>query len=156
MAGREAGAMTDLQPGVLMARGVCRFLIDRGFAPVTEVVPARGLRADVLALGPAGEIWIVECKSSLADFRSDRKWQGYLDWCDRYFFAVDATFPTEILPEDEGLIVADGYGAEILRDAPDRPLAAARRKALTARFARTAAIRLRAALDPGLAAVGDL
>ncbi len=142
-------------PGVLLARGVCRALIDRGFAPVTEFVPTRGLRTDVCALGPKGEVWIVECKSGLADFRSDRKWQGYLDWCDRYFFAVDAGFPFDILPEEEGLMVADPYGAEIVREAPDRPLAAARRKALTARFGRVAAMRLRSALDPGVAAIGD-
>ncbi len=142
-------------PGVLLARGVCRFLIDAGFAPMTEFAPTRGLRADVCALGPRGEIWIVECKSGLPDFRADRKWRGYLDWCDGYFFAVDADFPPEALPDDEGLILADAFGAEILREARPRALAAARRKALTGRFARAAALRLRGALDPGAAALCD-
>ncbi|MGG7567642.1 MmcB family DNA repair protein [Rhodovulum sp. DZ06] len=150
-------AAARMQPGALLARGVCRFLVDGGFAPATEVSPARGLRCDVLALGPKGEIWAVECKSGLPDFRADRKWEGYLEWCDRLFFAVDADFPVEVLPEDQGLILADGFGAEIIRMPEARPLAAARRKALTARFARAAALRLRAALDPGTGAfsLGD-
>lgn len=143
-------------PGVLLARGVCRFLIDLGFAPITEFAPAPGLRADVFATGPKGEIWIVECKSGVPDFRSDRKWPGYLDWCDRFWFAVDEAFPADILPPDQGLVRADAWGAAILREAPAAPLAPARRKALTLRAARCAATRLRAALDPGAPALADL
>ncbi|MGM0583472.1 MAG: MmcB family DNA repair protein [Pseudomonadota bacterium] len=146
----------DPAPGALLARGVCRHLIDLGFAPVTEFAPARGLRADVFATGPRGEVWIVECKSGLADYRADRKWQGYLDWCDRFYFAVAEDFPTEVLPAEHGLIRADGWGAEILREAPESPLAAARRKALTLRAARAAALRLRGALDPGAAALSEV
>jgi hypothetical protein len=142
----------DPAPGALLTRGVCRFLIDEGFAPAAEFAPARGLRCDVLALGPKGEIWVVECKSSLADFRSDAKWQGYLGWCDRFFFAVDEDFPDPILPEDHGLIRADAWGAGILRMPEARLLAPARRKALTLRFARGAAMRLRGAVDPGVRA----
>ncbi|MFO7855784.1 MAG: MmcB family DNA repair protein [Paracoccaceae bacterium] len=143
-------------PGVVLARGVCRHLLDLGFAPVTEFVPARGLRADVFAVGPTGEIWIVECKSGLADFRSDRKWPGYLAWCDRFLFAVDADFPQEVLPPETGLLLADGWGAEILRPAPEAKLAPARRKALVLRAARAAATRLRLAVDPGAPALSDL
>jgi len=110
----------------------------------------------VFAVGPRGEIWIVECKSGLADFRSDRKWPGYLDWCDRFLFAVDADFPLEVLPPDAGLLLADGWGAEILRSAPEAKLAPARRKALTLRAARAAATRLRFELDPGAPALSDL
>ncbi|MGR3758501.1 MAG: MmcB family DNA repair protein, partial [Tranquillimonas sp.] len=106
---------TDPRPGQLLARGVCRHLLARDFATVEEFRPAPGLRVDVMALGPRGELWIVECKSSRADFTSDRKWQGYLEWCDRYFWAVDEAFPVELLPEDTGLILADCYDAEILR-----------------------------------------
>ena len=119
------------------------------FAPLLEVSPAPGLRVDVMALGPRGEVWIVECKSCREDFVSDRKWTGYLDWCDRFFWAVDDDFPTEILPDDAGLILADAYGAEIERMPAATPLAGARRQALTQRFARTAAARLRQSLDPG-------
>lgn len=147
----------DPQPGVLLARGVCRLLIDLGFAPVAEFVPARGLRTDVFALGPKGEIWIVECKSGLPDFRSDRKWQGYLEFCDRFFFAVDDAFPEGALPGNQGLIRADAYGAEILRQpAEPRSLPPARRKSLTLRAARVASVRLRQALDPGLPALSEL
>jgi hypothetical protein len=92
----------------------------------------------------------VECKSGRADFMTDRKWQGYLDWCDRFFWAVDAGFPTDLLPQGTGLILADGYGAEILRMGPEMPLAAARRKAMVQKFARQAALRLQALRDPGL------
>lgn len=137
------------RPGQILARGVCRHLVGHDFVSVEELVPAPGLRVDVMALGPRGEIWVIECKSSRADFVSDRKWQGYLDWCDRFFWAVDADFPVDLLPEDTGLIVADGFDAEIVRMGPDRPLAAARRKVVTRKFARHAAMRWHAARDPG-------
>lgn len=101
-------------PGLLLARGVGRCLRARGFAPLAEFVPAPGRRVDVIALGPLFEIWIVECKSGRGDFTSDRKWGGYLEWCDRFFWAVDADFPDEILPEQAGLIRADAYDAEIV------------------------------------------
>jgi hypothetical protein len=136
-------------PGQLLARGVARHLASHGLAVIEEFVPARGLRVDVMALGPKGEIWVVECKSSRVDFTSDRKWQGYLDWCDRYFWAVDQDFPTDLLPEGTGLIVADGYDAEILRMAPESKLAGARRKALIQKFAVHAARRLHGLRDPG-------
>jgi hypothetical protein len=138
------------RPGVILAQGVCRYLIDLGFAPVAEFSPARGLRTDVTALGPKGEIWVVECKSSRADFQSDAKWGGYLEWADAFFFATPADFPVDILPLGEGLLVADGHGAEEVRAPQARPLAAARRKALTQRLTRAAALRLRALIDPGL------
>ena len=137
-----------LQPGQLLARGVSRHLSDHGFVTVEELVPARGLRVDVMALGPKGEIWIVECKSCRADFQSDAKWRGYLEWCDRYFWAVDTEFPTDLLPDDTGLIIADSYGAEILRMGPEDKLAAARRKSVVQKFAATAARRLQSLRDP--------
>jgi len=137
------------QPGQLLARGVCRHLAGHDFVAVTEFAPERGKRVDVIALGPKGEIWVVECKSGRADFTSDGKWQGYLDWCDRYFWAVDAGFPAELLPGDTGLIIADGYDAEISRTGPETRLAPARRAALTRRIARDAARRLQRLTDPG-------
>lgn len=137
-----------LMPGQLLARGVCRHLAGHGFAVIEEFVPERGKRVDVMALGPKGEIWVVECKSSRADFMGDGKWQGYLEWCDRYFWAVDQDFPTDLLPDDTGLIIADGYDAEILRMAPEAKLAGARRTAVTRKFALHAARRLHALRDP--------
>jgi hypothetical protein len=136
-------------PGQRLARGVARALRALDFASVEEFPLASGLRVDLMALGPRGEVWVVECKSSLTDYRSDRKWQGYLDYCDRFFWAVDAGFPTEVLPEGTGLILADAYDAEILRMGPEVPLAGARRKALTQALARAAALRLQALRDPG-------
>lgn len=137
-----------LQPGQLLQRGVSRHLASYGFACVEELVPKRGLRVDVMALGPKGEIWVVECKSSRADFTSDNKWQGYQEWADRFFFAVNEHFPTELLPEDQGLIIADGYTGEILRMPPEAKLAPARRKVMVQKFAVTAARRLQAMRDP--------
>jgi hypothetical protein len=137
-----------LMPGQRLARGVCRHLAGLGFATVEELVPSPGLRVDVMALGPKGEFWVIECKSGRADFQSDRKWQGYLDYCDRFFWAVDAEFPTDLLPGDSGLMLADDYDAEIVRMGPDTPLAGARRKAMLLRFARHAAGRLMCARDP--------
>jgi hypothetical protein len=139
----------DLKPGQVLARGVCRHLLTHDFVSALELVPAPGLRVDVMGLGPKGEIWIIECKSSRVDFTSDRKWQGYLDFCDRFFWAVDEAFPTELLPEQTGLMIADGYDAEILRMGPEARLAGARRKALTHKFARHSALRWHAARDPG-------
>ena len=137
-----------LMPGQLLARGVCRHLASHAYATVEEFTPDRGKRVDVMALGPKGELWIVECKSSRADFMSDGKWEGYLDWCDRYFWAVDQAFPTDLLPEGTGLIIADAYDAEILRMAPESKVAPARRKLLTQKFAVHAARRLHALRDP--------
>lgn len=139
----------QLLPGQLLARGVSRALRGHDFVSVEELVPASGLRVDVMALGPKGEIWIIECKSSRADFQSDQKWQGYLEWCDRFFWAVDSDFPTELLPDDTGLIIADAYDAEIIRMGPEAKLPAARRKVMVQKFARHAALRAQVARDPG-------
>jgi hypothetical protein len=131
-----------------VARGVCRLFDRLGHVGLTEFVLRSGRRADVVALGPAGELTIVEVKSSLADFRSDAKWRDYLEFCERYYFAVPRGFPLEVLPENQGLIVADGYDAAILRESERRPMAPARRKAVTLRFGLIAARRLRLLLDP--------
>lgn len=117
---------------------------------VPEVTLPGRLRVDLMALGPKGEIWVIECKSSRADFMTDNKWQGYLEWADRFFWAVDAEFPTELLPDQSGLIIADGYGAEVLRMPDATPLAAARRKSVTLRFARVAAARHQGMRDTGV------
>ncbi len=139
-------------PGQRLARGVARALRQFDFVAVEELVPAPGLRVDLMALGPKGEIWVIECKSSRADFLADQKWQGYLQWCDRFFWAVDQDFPTGLLPEGSGLIIADAYDAEILRMAPETPLPGARRKVMVQKFARHAASRLHALRDPGVSA----
>lgn len=138
----------SLMPGQLLARGVSRHLRQHDFVSVEELVPTSGLRVDVMALGPKGEIWVIECKSSRADFQSDSKWAGYLEWCDRFFWAVDQDFPTDLLPEETGLIIADGYDAEIIRVGPESKLPPARRKVMTQKFARHAAVRAQAARDP--------
>jgi len=141
--------LAPLKPGQLLARGVCRHLLSHDFVSVEELVPTSGLRVDVMALGPKSEIWIIECKSSRVDFTSDCKWEGYLEWCDRYFWAVDEDFPTELLPAETGLIIADSYDAELVRMPEESKLAAARRKVMVQKFARHAAMRWHAARDPG-------
>ena len=149
----DSAVVSSLMPGQLLARGVARHLNSLGLVTVEEFVPTRGLRVDVMALGPKGELWVVECKSSRADFTSDNKWQGYLEWCDRYFFAVDEDFPTELLPPETGLILADAYNAEIIRIPDEDRLAASRRKVMHMKFARHAASRLQGYRDPGVAAM---
>ncbi|MEQ1718686.1 MAG: MmcB family DNA repair protein [Hyphomicrobium sp.] len=129
-------------------RGVQRVLKAHGYESLAEVVLANGRRADAMGLAANGEIWIVEIKSSIADFRSDEKWPQYRDYCDRLFFAVAPDFPNEILPPDTGLILADRYGGEVVRPAPEAKLTAARRKAVTLAFARVAAARLMHANEP--------
>ena len=133
---------TNMPRAAEIARGVLRLLHDYGFAGVTEMTLANGRRADIAAIGPGGEISIVEIKSSVADFRSDQKWPEYRPFCDRFYFAVAAHFPQDLIPEETGLIIADAYGGAVIREPDVEKLAAARRKAVTLRFARLAAARL--------------
>ena len=124
-----------------VTRGAARLMIALGYAPLLEVGLPNGRRADVMALGPKGQIAICEVKSGLDDFRTDRKWPEYLPYCDGFYFAVSPDFPREFLPDEPGLIVADGFGGAILRPSPETVLAPARRKALTVAFGRLAAFR---------------
>lgn len=144
------------QPGAaLLARGVCRALDQLGYASLTEFPLANGQRADILALGKNGDPVIVEIKSSVDDFRTHRNWAGYRDFADRLYFAVPSDFSALLIPEECGLIVADPFGAALLRHGAAIPLAGARRRALTLRFARTAASRLRRQLDPQAGLFGE-
>ena len=131
-----------------VCRGVCRLLRALNLANVKELMLPNGRRADVVGLSPAGDLSIVEVKSSLEDFRVDTKWPEYRDFCDAFYFAVAPDFPRDILPADTGLILADRFGAEIVRPAPEHRLPAARRKVMTMRFARAAAFSLQAQADP--------
>lgn len=147
----EAERLVDLrqsETALLVARGARRLLASFGFATATEVPLPGGRRADLMALGPDGELLVVEIKSSIADFRADAKWPDYRASCDRLFFAIPDSVPADIMPEDAGLIVADGFGAAVLREAPIHRLAPATRRTLTLRFARLAASRLHALVDP--------
>ncbi|HSI41868.1 MAG TPA: MmcB family DNA repair protein [Xanthobacteraceae bacterium] len=129
-------------------RGTLRHLLARGLVGLTELPLASGRRADIAALGPRGEVWIVEIKSSVIDFRTDRKWPDYRLYCDRLFFAVPLDFPLELLPQDAGALVADAFGAAPAWEAPLHPLAGSRRRAMTLRLARAAAGRLMGVSDP--------
>lgn len=140
--GRQSEAARDI------ARGSCRRLAQHAIVCLPELPLANGLRADLVGVADSGDILIVEIKSSIADFRADNKWAGYRDFCDRLYFAVAPEFPREILPADTGIIVADRFGGEIVREAPEHRLAGARRKAVTLRFGRAAAARLRGICDP--------
>jgi len=140
--GRQSSTAAALQ------RGVCRALRALGDSVVTELPLANGRRADIVALSGSGDITIVEIKSCLLDYQSDAKWQDYLPFCDRLYFAVSSDFPREIIPSSAGLIVADRYGAELLREPAEERLPAGRRKALMLSFARAAALRLQIHLDP--------
>jgi hypothetical protein len=136
------------ETALLVARGTARLLHSLGFASVAELPLPSGRRADLAALGAAGEIWIVEIKSSVADFRADQKWMDYRLHCDRLFFATSLDVPRAIFPADAGLIVADAFGASILSEAPEHRLGAARRRNVMLRFAHAAALRLQALADP--------
>ena len=129
-------------------RGVCRMLRHAGHATICELTLATGRRPDIVSIGEKGEVWIVEIKSSLADFQADHKWHEYWDFCDRLFFARPMELDENIFPTEAGLIVADAFGAEITRFPDQRKLSPARRKAVTLRIARTAAMRLQAQIDP--------
>lgn len=137
-----------LRRASIICRGARRLLRAKDYASLTEVSLGNGRRADILAIGPRGDVIIVEIKSSIADFRADHKWPEYRDYCDRFYFAVGADFPQLVLPSSAGLILADGYGGEIMREPEAHPLAGPRRKSLTLSFARGAARRLHDGHDP--------
>lgn len=130
------------------ARGVARLLRSLGFCCVSEVPLPSGRRADLVAMNGRGDVWIIEIKSSLDDLRTDQKWPDYRLHCDRLFFAFPSHMPEEIFPAETGLIVADAYGAELRREAPEHRLVAATRKLMTLRFGLMAAQRLSRLADP--------
>lgn len=127
---------------MLVRRGVQILLNDMRHAILPELSLASGRRADLISLTDKGEIWIVEIKTSIEDFRVDRKWPDYRAHCDRLFFATHADVPLEIFPPDCGLLLSDGYGAHMIREAPEHRLPPATRKAVTLSFSRAAAQRL--------------
>ena len=136
------------QAALAIARGTARLLHSHGRCVVSELPLPSGRRADLVALDPSGEIWIIEIKSSIADFRADQKWHDYRAHCDRFFFATTIDVPCEIFPPDTGLIVADAFGAEFKCEGPEHRLSAATRKSMMLLFARAAAIRLQSLADP--------
>jgi hypothetical protein len=131
-----------------IVRGVARHFGDLGAAVLAEVPLANGRRADLVVLDRKGGLAIVEVKSGSADLAADHKWPDYRDFCDRFYFAVDIAFPRARLPAGTGVVVADDHAAEIVAEAPTHPLSAARRKAVTLRFAHLAARRLTGVDDP--------
>ncbi len=141
--GRQSAVAAEIQ------RGVCRGLRALGHSVVTELSLSNGRRADVVGFSPGGDVWIVEIKSCLLDFQSDGKWTEYRPHCDRLYFAVSPDFPCHVIPDDAGLMLADRYGAHLVREPVEERLAAARRKAMLLCFARAAALRLQLHLDPG-------
>jgi hypothetical protein len=143
MAAVEAVVFTFSRPETTGAvtRGAARLLAAMGYAPLLEVSLPNGRRADIMALGPKGQIAIIEVKSSLEDYRADRKWGEYLAFCDIFAFAVPPEFPMGVLPSEPGLIVADAFDGAMIRESPLSPLSGPRRKAITLAFARLAAIR---------------
>jgi hypothetical protein len=136
------------QAARVLARGLMRHLYQCGMTAIPEVILPNGRRADLVALGRKGEIWIIEIKSSIEDFRTDTKWREYRAFCDRFFFASHLDVPQDIFPEEAGFFLCDAFGADIIRDTGPRALAPATRKALTIYLARVASLRLMAARDP--------
>ena len=130
---------------IAVRQGSTRCLIHAGYAAIWEFSLANNRRADICALSQKGELVIVEVKSGIHDYKSDNKWRDYAPFCDLFYFAVAPDFPLDMIPSEggdaPGLIVADAFGAEIIRHAPRFDLAPARRKAVTLSFARHAAMR---------------
>jgi hypothetical protein len=147
---------TERSDAALLARGVCRVLDQLGYASLVEFPLANGRRTDVLALGRRGDLIAVEIKSSVADFRADQKWPTYREFADRLYFAVANGFPIALIPENCGVMVADAFGGSVLREGQTTTLTAGRRRAVTLRFARIAAARLRRSLDPEAMRVEDM
>lgn len=150
--GGDSAAAGAPDGAVELARGVARLLADRGYATLAEFRLRTGRRADVAGLDRKGHVVIVEIKRTVADLRSDAKWPDYLDYCDAFYFAVPQGFDRSLLPDDCGLMIADRFAAQVVREAriPASPLHASRRREVTLRFARAAAKRLRQLTDPGV------
>jgi hypothetical protein len=130
-----------------VARGVSRLLMQEGYSPILEFTLANGRRLDVAALGPDGMVAGVEIKVAVPDLKGDAKWPEYLEFCERFYFAIPPDFPDELVPANTGLIVADRYGGAIVRPSPAWQIHPSRRKAVTLRFAKVAADRLSNALE---------
>lgn len=130
-----------------VARGVLRLFLQMDIRSVLELPINNGRRIDVAGLDRKGRVIFVEIKSSLNDFRTDNKWPEYLEHCDEFYFAVDTDFPREVLPEDWGLILADRFGAQVVRPSPRQTVHPTRRKAITLDIARAAAGRLQTLLE---------
>ncbi len=143
---RPDGRQSDT--ALMVQRGTGRLLRAAGFAILPEFTLTTGRRADIIGVNDAGQIWIVEIKSSVEDFRCDTKWPEYRDYCDRLFFAIPTSLDPAIMPEDAGLIIADSWGADIIRHPEALALHTSRRKAVTLAFARAAALRLHGLYDP--------
>lgn len=150
----QTGAQDDLtviaraNAAALLSRGLTRFFAAHGLVSLPEFTLRSGRRADLLCLDARCRITIVEIKSSVEDFRCDQKWPEYLEFCDAFYFAVPESFPQALIPAEQGLMVADGYGATVIRDSGDFALNATRRRALLLQFAQLAAGRLQALSDP--------
>ena len=136
------------EAALAIARGARRLMRSLGLSTVTELGLRDGRRADIVGLAPDGELWIVEVKSCPADFRADHKWRDYAAHCDRLYFAISDATPPGMMPQEAGLILADRFGAAILRESEKRPLAPATRRAMMLRFASVAADRLHRLVDP--------
>ena len=130
------------QRALQIRTGVERHFGKQNWATLPELTLRSGRRADVVAISPKGEIWIVEIKSSIADMKADKKWIEYQDYCDSLIFATLPDVPREIFPPDAGFMVADNHGAELLRQPLEMRLNAARRKVMHLQFARASAMRL--------------
>ncbi len=143
-----AAALTRANAAGMIARGLTRSFAAHGLVTLPEFTLRSGRRADLVCLDAKSRITIVEIKSSIEDFRTDQKWPDYLEHCDHFYFAVPESFPQELIPEDQGLMVADGYGATVIRESAAFALNAARRRALVLQFAQAAAQRLQSLIDP--------
>jgi hypothetical protein len=136
------------QAALAIRRGVCRRLRAEGFALIPELKLPSGRRADLVGLGQKAEILIIEIKSSIEDYRSDGKWPEYLIHADRFYFATGPSVPVDIFPQTTGLMIADSYGADIIRPAAEDRLHASVRKTMLVRIARAGALRLHDLEDP--------
>jgi hypothetical protein len=158
MSGASSDSVDSLASPALaasdVARGIGRLFARNDIWCLSEVPLKNGRRADLMGIDAKGLVVIVEIKVARADLLGDAKWPDYLDFCDRFYWGLPPALDRAPLeseayrPETCGVIVADGYDAEILRPAAFAPLAAARRKTLVEQLARIAMRRHMALIDP--------
>lgn len=154
-------AHADCRTAREVARGIARLFARNDIWCLPEMPLRNGRRADLMGIDPKGRVIIVEIKVARGDLLGDGKWPDYLDFCDRFYWGVPPALDRGPLegehyrPDCCGILVADGYDAEILRPAPLHQLPAARRKCEVERLARTALRRLAVSADPHCAPWGS-
>lgn len=74
------------------------------------------LRADVFSISMSGHVVIVEVKSSVQDFKSDKKFHLYVEYANKLYFAMPNTVYDKVkdqIPKNIGVFIMTSDGEHI-------------------------------------------